>query len=351
MISNSVFGKFENGDVVIMYTLKNKMGAEVKIIDLGAAVVSLTAPDRNNNYSDVVLGYDSLEGYTKDSSYFGAIVGRNANRIAKAEFTLNGKKYKLSANEGGNQLHGGQIGFNKILWKSEAYETNLGPAVKLICISPDGDQGYPGNVILTVVYTLTDNNELKIDYKGITDKPTILNPSHHSYFNLSGVFTNTILNHVLNIQSEFYTPINREFIPTGGINQIENTPLDFRIPTQIGARINDNFEQLKIANGYDFNWVLDNYDGVVREVANIYEPTSGRYLQIFTDQPGIQFYSGNFLDGKQIGKNQLKYQSRTGFAMETQHFPNSCNEPNWPSVVLNPSEEYVQTTIYKFSAK
>ncbi len=350
MIRNSLFGKLENGDEVLMYTLKNKLGAEVKIINFGAAVVSLTAPDRNNNYSDIVLGYDSLKGYINDSAYLGAIVGRNANRISKAEFTLNGKKYKLSANEGENQLHGGKVGFNKVLWKSEAFLTKLGPSVKLTCDSSDGDQGYPGHVILTVVYTLTDDNELEIEFNGKTDKPTILNPSNHSYFNLSGVFTNTILNHVLNIKSSYYIPINKEFIPTGEITQVDKTPLDFRKPTQIGERIDDDFEQLKIANGYDFNWVLDNYNGNIREVANVYEPATGRYLQVFSDQPGLQFYSGNFLDGKQIGKNHAAYQSRTGFALETQHYPNSPNEPKWPSVILNPGEEYYQITKYKFSA-
>ncbi len=351
MIVKSIFGRLDNGNDVRMYTLTNKLGAEVKIIDFGATVVSLTAPDRDNHYADVVLGYDCLEGYINDSSYFGSIVGRNANRISKAEFYLNGIKYKVSANEGENQLHGGKVGFNKVIWKSEAYETKNGPAVKLICFSPDGDQGYPGNLMLTVVYTLSDDNELIIDYNGITDKPTVLNASNHTYFNLSGMFTNTILNHLLKINSKFYTPINKELIPTSEIAQTDNTPLDFSKPIPIGARINDNFEQLKIANGYDFNWILDNYNGVVQEAADLYEPVTGRYLQVYTDQPGIQFYSGNFLDGKQTGKNQVKYNFRTGLALETQHYPNSPNEPKWPSVILNPGQEYVQITIYKFSAK
>lgn len=351
MIEKKAFGKLKDGSEVYMFTLRNKSGAEVKIINYGATVVSLTAPDRSGKYADVVLGYDSLDGYVNGSSYFGAIVGRYANRIAKGKFNLNGKSYQLSVNEGENQLHGGKIGFNKVLWAAETLKSKLGPAVKLTYVSPNGDQGYPGKVTLHVTYTLTNNNELKINYEGTTDKTTILNPSHHSYFNLTGNFSNTILNHQLNINADSYTPIDKEFIPTGKIDKVENTPLDFRKPAAIGERINDNFEQLKIARGYDFNWVLNNYNGKVREVADAYEPTTGRYMQVFTDQPGLQFYSGNFLDGKTIGKNGAAYQFRTGFCLEAQHYPDSPNEPKWYSVVLKPGQVYRQTTIYKFSVK
>ncbi len=351
MIEKNVFGKLKDGREVYLFTLRNKSGAEVKITNYGATVVSLTMPDRNGKFDDVVLGYDSLDGYVNGTSYFGAIVGRYANRIAKGRIMLDGKTYQLYVNEGENQLHGGKIGFNKVLWKAETLKSKLGPAVKLTYISPNGDQGYPGKVTIHVTYTLTSNNELKINYEGTTDKTTILNPSHHSYFNLTGNFSNTILNHQLKIDADSYTPIDKEFIPTGNIDKVENTPLDFRNPTAIGSRINDNFEQLKLAKGYDFNWVLNNYNGKVREVADVYEPTTGRYLQVFTDQPGLQFYSGNFLDGKTIGKNGVAYQFRTGFCLEAQHYPDSPNEPKWYSVVLKPGQIYKQTTIYKFSVK
>ncbi len=351
MIEKFVFGKMKDGKEVYMYTLKNKPGAEAKIITYGATVVSITAPDRNGKYADVTLGYDNLEGYENGTGYLGALVGRYANRIAGAKFTLDGKTYLLSANEGKNQLHGGKTGFSKDLWKAEPIEGKAGPALKLTLVSPDGDQGYPGKVTLQVIYTLTNDNELRIDYKGTTDKTTILNPTHHSYFNLTGVFTNTILNHQVKIDADYFTPIDKESIPTGKIEKVEDTPLDFRKLTTIGSRINDNFEQLKLANGYDFNYVLNNYNGKVREVADVYEPTTGRYLQIFTDQPGLQFYTGNFLSETPVGKNGVAYKFRTGFAMEAEHYPNSPNEPEWPSVVLRPGQTYRQTTIYKFSAK
>jgi aldose 1-epimerase len=350
-IEKKSFGKLNDGREVFIYTLKNKPGAEVKIINYGATIVSLTMPDRNGKYADIVLGYDNLDGYVKGTAYFGAVVGRYANRIAKGKIILDGKTYQLSVNEGENELHGGKVGFNKVLWKAEPMETKQGPALKLTYVSPNGEMGYPGTVTLHVTYTLTNNNELKVQYEGTTDKTTILNPSQHSYFNLSGNPRNTILSDVLQINANEYTPIDKEFIPTGKIEKVSGTPLDFRKPTVIGARINDNFEQLKLAKGYDFNWVLNNYNGKVREVANVYDPTSGRYMQVFTDQPGLQFYSGNFLDGTQIGKGGIAYKFRSGLALEAQHYPNSPNEPKWPSVVLKPGQVYRQTTIYKFSTK
>jgi len=351
MIEKSLFGKLKDGKEVYMYTLKNKPGATVKIITYGATVVSLTAPDRNGKYADIALGYDNLEGYENGTAYLGAIAGRYANRIADAKFTLDGKTYQLSANDGKNQLHGGKIGFSKDLWTAKSFESKSGPALELTLISPDGDQGYPGEVTLHVTYTLTNDNELRIDYIGTTNKPTILNPTNHTYFNLTGIFTNTILNHEVKINADYYTPIDKESIPTGKIDKVANTPLDFLKLTPIGSRINDNFEQLKLAHGYDFNYVLNNYNGKVREAADVYEPTTGRYLQIFTDEPGLQFYTGNFLNGTPLGKNGVAYIFRTGFAMEAEHYPDSPNEPKWPSVVLNPGQTYRQTTIYKFSAK
>jgi aldose 1-epimerase len=350
-IDKKEFGKLYDGREVYLYILKNQSGAEAKIINYGATVVSLTMPDRNGKYADIVLGYDSLDNYVNGSSYFGAIVGRYANRIAKGKITLAGKDYQLSVNEGENELHGGKVGFNKVLWKAEPLETKQGPALKLTYVSPEGDMGYPGTVTLNVTYTLTNNNELEIQYEGTTDKMTILNPSHHSYFNLTGDPRKTILSHILQINANLYTPIDKEFIPIGKIEKVGDTPLDFRKPTAIGARINDNFEQLKLAHGYDFNWVLNNYNGKVSDVADVYEPKSGRYMQVLTDQPGLQFYSGNFLDGTQIGKGGIAYKFRTGLALEAQHYPNSPNEPKWPSVVLKPGQVYKQTTIYKFSVK
>lgn len=350
-IQKSLFGKLNDGKEVYIYTLKNKPGAEARIMNYGAIVVSITAPDKNGKYADITLGYDNLESYVKGTSYFGAIVGRYANRIGKAEINLDGKTYKLSANEGENELHGGKVGFSKMLWSAEPMETKTGPSLKLTLVSPDGDQGYPGAMTVHVTYTLTNNNELKIQYDATTTKTTVINLSHHSYFNLTGDPHNTILDHVLKINAIAFTPIDKEFIPTGKIEKVAGTPLDFRKPTAVGKRINDNFEQLKFANGYDFNWVLNNYNGKVREVADVYEPTTGRYMQVFTDQPGIQFYSGNFLNGKDVGKEGIAYQFRTGLCLEAQHYPDSPHEPKWPSVMLKPGQVYHQTTIYKFSTK
>ncbi len=350
-ITKKLFGTLDNGMKVYLYTLHNQIGAELKVTNFGATVVSLTMPDRNGNYKDIVLGYDSLKSYENGTSYFGAIVGRYANRISKGKIKIDDKTYQLSVNEGENQLHGGKVGFNKMLWTAKTFNSKIGPSIKLTLVSPDGDQGYPGKVILNVTYTLTNNNELKINYEGSTNKTTILNPSHHSYFNLTGDFTKTILEHQIKIDANEFTPINKEFIPTGKLENVVNTPLDFRNPTAIGAHINDNFEQLKFAHGYDFNWVLNNYNKKIREVADVYEPTTGRYMQVFTDQPGLQFYSGNFLNGSEIGKNGIHYNFRTGFCLEAQHYPDSPNEPQWPSVILKPGQIYRQITIYKFSTK
>ncbi len=351
MIEKNVYGKLQDGTEIYVYTLKNDKGAEAKIINYGATVVSLTAPDRNGKYSDIVLGWENLQGYVNGSTYFGAIVGRYGNRIAKGKFTLDGKTYQLSINDGQNTLHGGKIGFDKRVWKSEEVKSKLGSAVKFTYVSPDGEEGFPGTLTLSVTYTLMNNNELKLEYKATTDKPTILNPTHHSYFNLSGDFKKPILDHILQINADEFTPVDKGLIPTGVFEKVEGTPMDFRKPTAIGARINDNFEQLKIAGGYDHNFVLRNYNGKVREVADVYEPTTGRHMEVFTDQPGIQFYSGNFLNGTQIGKDGIAYPHRAGFCLETQHYPDSPNEPKWPSVVLKPGQTFHSTTIYKFSAK
>ena len=343
-----LFGKLQNGKEVYMYTLKNKNGMSAEITNYGATVVKLFAPDKNGKFADVILGYDSLKSYEKGGAYFGAIVGRYGNRIAKGRFTLEGKEYQLTINDGENHLHGGKIGFNKKLWTTDSFD---GHSLKMTLNSPDGDQGYPGDLKLTVTYTLNDSNELEIHYTATTDKPTILNPTNHCYFNLTGNPENTILNHELMINADKYTPINNEFITTGEIADVAGTPMDFRTPTPIGKRINDDFIQLKNGRGYDHNWVLRDYNGKVREAATLYDPSSGRELEVLTDQPGIQFYSGNFLNGMDVGKGGIHYQHRTGCCLETQHFPDSPNKKNFPSVELKPGETFNSTTIYKFTTK
>ncbi|MGB2869716.1 MAG: aldose epimerase family protein [Bacteroidota bacterium] len=351
MIETSVFGKLSDGREVHRYVLKNTAGCEVSLIEFGAAVTSLVVPDRKGTFADVVLGYDSLSGYVADKSYFGAIVGRYGNRIGKGRFKLDGKSYQLTVNDGENHLHGGKLGFNKVLWDSKIVSKGPEPSIEFTYKSPDGEEGYPGTVTLSVTYTLTEKNELRIDYRGTTDKTTILNPTHHSYFNLSGNFGNTILDHVLTIEADSVTPVDKGLITTGGYTSVDKTPMDFRNPTPVGSRINDKYEQLSFGKGYDHNWVLRNYNHKVRKVAELYEPTSGRLMAVSTDQPGLQFYSGNFLDGTTIGKHGTAYQHRTGLCLETQCYPDSPNKPQFPSVVLKPGEEYRQTTVYAFSTK
>ncbi len=350
-ITKEIFGSSIEGIPVYIYTLTNSKGAIVRITNYGAIVQSIYMPDRNGKLGDVVLGYDSLDQYIKNNPYFGAIVGRYGNRIKNGRFTLNGKSYQLTINNGNNSLHGGINGFDKKVWKVEEVKSKLGPALKLTYHSKDGEEGYPGNLTLSVTYTLTNKNELKIDYYATTDKETILNPTHHSYFNLTANPENTILNHVLMINADKFTPIDSEFIPTGELRSVANTPMDFRKPTAIGLRINDNDTQLKNGKGYDHNFVLNNYNGKVRKAATVFDPSSGRLMEVFTDQPGIQFYSGNFLDGTIKGKNGIVYNHRTGLCLEAQHFPDSPNEKKFPSTVLKPGEIYKQTTIYKFAVK
>ncbi len=352
MIEKTSFGKTSKGEEVYLYTLTNESGAQVKITNFGATVVALYMPDRNGNLQDIVLGYDNVSDYEKGTSYFGAIVGRYGNRIGKGKFTLDGKEYQLATNNGENHLHGGNIGFNKVVWqvlKTDAADG--GAEIALKYVSKDGEEGYPGTVALTVTYKLTKDNELEIDYSATTDKPTIFNPTHHSYFNLSGNPENTILDNELMINADKFTPVDAGLITTGKLEDVANTPMDFRKPTRIGARIEDNFEQLKFGKGYDHNWVLNNYDKTVKLAASLYEPKSGRFMEVLTDQPGIQFYSGNFLDGTGSGKNGKPYKFRTGLCLETQHFPDSPNKPEFPSVRLDPGDTYRQTTIYKFFTK
>lgn len=344
-----LFGNLKDGREVYSFTLRNKNGMQMQVINYGATIVSLTAPDRHGKLEDIVLGYDSIQGYENGDSYFGAIVGRYGNRIAKGKFILDGIEYQLATNNGSNHLHGGTIGFNKVLWNVEDNQNNT--SITFSYMSVDMEQGYPGKVDLTVTYTLTDNNELKIEYKGTTDKTTILNPTHHSYFNLTGDPNKTILNHELQIKADKFTPVDSTLITTGNIISVENTPFDFRSPKPIGKDINSNYEQIKFGGGYDHNWVLNNYDGELRSVALLHEPESGRIMEVLTDQPGIQFYSGNFLDGTAAGKNGISYHYRTGLCLETQHYPDSPNKPEFPSVTLRPGESYIHTTIFRFFVK
>jgi aldose 1-epimerase len=348
--SRSPFGTVD-GKEVFVFTLRNAHGMEARITNYGGIVVSLLVPDRNKDFGDVVLGYDSLASYEKKTPYFGAIVGRYANRIGKGRFTLNGTEYKLALNDGANTLHGGLKGFDKVVWDIDESTSSKDPTLALTYVSNDGEEGYPGTLTARVVYTLTDSNGLRIDYKATADKPTVVNITHHSYFNLAGSGKGDILGHELFLNAERFTPIDSGLIPTGELRKVEGTPMDFRTPTPIGARIQNQDEQLRLGRGYDHNWVLNRTGHEISLAARVTEKTSGRVMEVWTTEPGLQFYSGNFLDGTNIGKGGTVYQHRTGFCLESQHFPDSPNKPDFPSVVLNPGSTYTSTTIYKFTAQ
>ena len=338
-IKKEIWGHTSEGDVYL-YTLRND-AIEVKLTNFGGILVSINVPDGKGNVADVVLGYDTLEEYVNDNYYFGAIVGRYANRIANGEFELNGKKYNLAINNGGNHLHGGIKGFNKALWKSKETENGI----ELSYLSIDGEEGYPGNLETKVAYTL-NNNSVRIDYQAITDSPTIINLTSHSYFNLAGNETGDILNHKLMINAEKFTPINGNMIPGGEIKNVKETPMDFSEYKSIGEDIKSEYEQIKIANGYDHNWVLNKKENELALAAQVFEPQTERSMKVYTTHPGIQFYSVNSLDIK--GKNDKRYGNNHAFCLETQHFPDSPNLPDFPSTVLKPGEEYKHTTIYEF---
>ena len=330
------------------YKISNDKGVSAEIISYGAIVVSLTAPNRNGQLEDVILGFDDLASYEKDNTFQGSIVGRYGNRIAGGKFSLDGKVYQLNLNDGPNHLHGGPKGFFKVIWDIEQLDSQ---SVRLTYVSPDGEEGYPGEVKISVVYTITDDDALRIDYYGTTDRPTILNPTSHCYFNLSGTPKNTILDHELMLNADFFTPIDEFSIPTGEIRPVAGTPLDFREPKPIGRDIDAEDEQIKFGKGYDHNWVINGKPGQVRLAATVYESKSGRLMECLTDQAGLQFYSGNFLDGSLIGKGGIRYNYRCALCLEAQAFPDSPNKPHFPSVVLRPGEEYRQTTIYRFSVR
>jgi aldose 1-epimerase len=334
---------------VEIYTLRNTKGAEARICTYGGVLVSLKVPDRNGKLGDVVLGCDNLEGYFKPVPYFGALIGRYGNRIAKGKFTLDGQEYTLATNDGPNALHGGVKGFDKVVWDAKQLATLDGPALQLRYLSKDGEEGYPGNLAVTANYILTEDNALEIEFTATTDKATVVNLTHHSYFNLAG--KGDILNHVVMIKADKFTPIDATLIPTGELRPVQGTPLDFRVPTAIGARIGQDDQQLKFAGGYDHNWVINKPMGQLALQARVTEPTSGRVLEVFSTDPGLQFYSGNFLDGTITGKGGWVYQKHSAFCMEPQHFPDSPNEPTFPSVVLKPGQTYRNTLVYKFSVE
>jgi len=340
------FGQTSDGEDVFIYTLTNSKGLRVRTINFGATLVSLEVPDRDGNLTDVVLGFDDLEGYVKQATYMGVTVGRYANRIGNARFTLDGVEYKLSANHGVHQLHGGQKGFDKVLWHTREVVAAEDEAwVRMTYLSKDGEEGYPGNLECTVTYTLTNADELRISYEAQTDKKTVVNLTNHSYWNLAGPGSGTILGHELMLHAEKFTLIDTDLIPTGIIASIQDTPLDFTKPRRIGARMHQS------GSGYDHNFVLSGAEGAIKPCARVREPNSGRVMEISTTEPGVQFYSANYLDGSVIGKKAQAYEKHAGFCLETQHFPDAPNKANFPSTVLEPGARYTSTTVHKFSTE
>jgi len=346
------FGKTRCGKEVTAYTLTNPNGMRMKVINYGGTIVSLEVPDRDGNIDDVVLGFDNMKDCIADNMYIGTIVGRYGNRINQGKFAIDGKEYQLAQNNDGHHLHGGDRGFNKKLWDVEPFETDKSVGLKLTYLSKDGEENYPGNLQCTVRYTLTRCNKLIIEYEAETDKPTIINLTHHDYFNLKGQGSGDILGHEVMINADHFTPVDDSLIPTGELREVKGTPMDFTTPTVIGARINQDDQQLKYGNGYDQCYVLNkDKPGEVSLAARVYEPTSGRVMEVSTNEPGLQFYTGNFLDGTQTGKDGKVYKYRYGFCMETEKYPDSPNKPEFPSPVLRPGEKYYHKAVFAFSTK
>ena len=349
-VTRTPFGKTRDGKTVEIYTLTNAHGVQMRVITYGGIITSLKLPDRSGRLGDIVLGFDTLDGYLKDPPYFGAVIGRYGNRIAKGQFTLDGKTFKLATNNGPNHLHGGVKGFDKVVWNAVPGTDANGVSVALSRTSPDGEEGYPGNLQATVRYTLTDKNELAIDYRATADKATPVNLTQHSYFNLADD-SSDILGHELTIRAGRYTPVDATLIPTGEMAAVEGTPFDFRKATTIGARIATENAQLKNGGGYDHNWVLDRSGGGLQPAARLVDPKSGRTLEVATTEPGLQFYSGNFLDGTLTGKGGRLYGRRAGFCLETQHYPDSPNHSNFPSTILKPGQTYSSQTVFAFGVQ
>lgn len=352
-IDETDFGVTKAGDSVKKFTISNAAGLEMSVISYGGIITNLKVPNKEGDYEDVVLGFENIENYENGSPYFGAIIGRYGNRIAKGKFSLDGKEYSLDTNDGPNSLHGGNKGFDKVIWNIEPSGGEDEASLKLTYTSKDGEGGYPGNLKTTVTYILNSNNELHIKYEATADKKTVVNLTQHSYFNLSGNFSNNILDHVVQINADEYLPVDKTLIPTGELKEVKGTPFDFTEPTPIskGMEMENSNEQLKRGPGFDHCWVLNEQESGMRFAASAYEPTSGRFMEVYTDEPAIQFYIGNFLDGSLPAKGGGNYEKRTGFCMETQHYPDSPNQDEFPSVVLEPGETYTSQTSYKFSTK
>lgn len=343
------FGQVD-GKPITLYLMKNAAGMEVTVINYGGAITSIKVPDRNHAFGNVALGFDNVGQYQATTSYFGALIGRYGNRIGKGKFQLDGHVYQLSTNEGPNTLHGGKIGFNKRIWDVKDVSTPKAPALELHYLSPNGEMGFPGNLDVTVRYTLDAKNGLEIEYTATTDKPTVLNLTNHSYFNLAGAGSGTVLKQHLTIRADHFTPIDDGLIPTGVVQSVENTPFDFRHGNVIGSRINDDNAQLKLGKGYDHNFVLNSPRSLKEWAVKVEDPSSGRVMEVYTDQPAVQFYTGNFLDGSAHGVGGV-FNFRSAICLETQHYPDSPNHPNFPSAELRPGEKYHYTTIYRFSVE
>ena len=349
-ITPSHFGSTAGGAAVELFTLHNGRGMEARIATFGGVVTFLTAPDRAGHYADVVLGYDALAGYIADRAYFGALIGRYANRIANSRFTLHGITYHLAANDGPHSLHGGRAGFDKVLWKAtNGRDRNEGPELELQYLSRDGEEGYPGNLAVTARYTLSDSDELRLALTARTDRDTVVNLTQHSYFNLRG--GGDVLDHAVQINATQFTPVRAGVIPTGELRPVENTAFDFRVPKAIGAHLNAAEPQLELAKGYDHNWLIAKTAGELAVHATVHDSQTGRVLEVLSTAPGLQFYSGNLLDGSAIGKQGRRYEPHSGFCLEPQHFPDSPNQPAFPSTVLRPDDVYSSTIVYRFSAR
>ena len=350
-VQKEPFGKAPDGQEVFLYTLRNSKGMEVKITNYGGTITQIKVPDRNGKFDDVVLGFDNLDGYTDktNTAYFGATIGRYGNRIAHGTFTLDGHEYHVPTNDGPNSLHGGLKGFDKRVWDAREVSGG-GAALELQYLSRDGEEGFPGNLNVTVRFSLGEKNDLRIDYTATTDKDTVLNLTNHSYFNLAGAGSDTALNHKLTLAADRFIPVNSTLIPTGVLQSVAGTPFDFRKSTEVGARIGQDNEQLKLAKGYDHNFVLNQSGELLALAAKVEEPKSGRVLEVLTTQPGVQFYTGNFLTGSIRGIGGT-YAFRSALCLETQHFPDSPNHPKFPSTVLHPGEQFHSTTVYRFSTE
>ena len=350
-INKEIFGKTKENTTIHKFVMTNMNGMEVSVINFGGIITSLKSRDSKGNYEDIVLGFNNLSQYEDESPYFGAIIGRYGNRISEGKFTLDGKTYNLAVNNDINHLHGGLKGFDKVVWDATQEVTDTTASLILKYISQDMEEGYPGNLQVKVTYTLDDNDELRVEYEAETDKKTIVNLTQHSYFNLSGDFSKNILDHEITINADSFLPVDSTLIPTGEVISVEGTPFDFREAKTVGEDISMSDKQLSYGNGYDHCWVLNNQEIGLRHVASAYHPFSGRLLEVYSDQPGIQFYSGNFLDGTLTSKQDGNYGFRSGLCLETQHYPNSPNEKDFPSVTLNSGEKYMTQTVFRFTSK